>query len=108
MVIPFGRQGSTTETLGEAYSIPTDPLAGGKGSVCPLPENPTPAPGPRFVNLGCRNFTNRTLLMKQHITVKYTYTCWHISLKQIIHTHTWKHSTLNTTAHCELITFKHT
>ena len=68
MVIPFGRRGSTTETLGEAYSIPIDLLAGGKGSGCPLPENPTAAPEPRFVDLGCRNFTNRTLLMKQHIT----------------------------------------
>ena len=34
--------GSAPDPAGGAYSAPPDPLAGGEGTRCPLPKNPTP------------------------------------------------------------------
>jgi len=42
MVKPFGGRGFALDPAGGAYSAPPDPLAGGEGDGCPLPNNLTP------------------------------------------------------------------
>ena len=44
--------GSAPDPAGEAYSIPPDPLAGGKGASCPSPRTPPPLSALRALILG--------------------------------------------------------
>ena len=46
VVRPFGGRGSAPDPAGGAYSAPPEPLAGGDGAGCPLPNNSIPALGP--------------------------------------------------------------